>query len=366
MSSSGILTIDLGAIQANWLFVKSRASSAIETGAVIKANAYGLGALQVGTALYEAGCRTFFFATHEEACLLKGSLPKDANLIVLGGVRPGYEDSFIAHQLIPVLYSRESVQRWISYCEQREFAASCVIKVDTGMTRLGLSFDDLLYLSESCFRKPTFNPVLLMSHLACADDPSHPQNQAQLDNFLIAVDFFKQYFPQVRCSLANSSGIFLGSPWHFDLLRPGSALYGINPVPHLPNPLKSVIHLSLPILQVKNLLKDALVGYGSTHKAPGGSRLAVVAGGYADGVNRTLGTKPLAKLDGTYIEAIGKISMDTTIFDLGHLQEDDLTGRFIDVIDNEITLDFLMRRNSSLGYEVLTSLGTRYKRVYRK
>ena len=368
MSSSGILTIDLGAIQANWLFVKSQAAPAVEVGAVIKANAYGLGASQVALALYEAGCRTFFFATREEACLSNDLLPKDVSLIVLGGVRPGDEVAFVDNQLIPVLYSRESAQRWIDYCEQRAIAAPCVIKIDTGMTRLGLSFDDLLFLTESCFRSPSFNPVLFMSHLACADEHSHPHNQMQLDNFLNVINFFKQYFPQVRCSLANSSGVFLGAPWHFDVLRPGAALYGINPTPHLSNPMKPVVRLSLPILQVKNLLKDVFVGYGASYKATKGSRLAVVAGGYADGVNRTLGAKPLAKLNGLQIEAVGKVSMDTTIFDLGQnqLPENELVGQLIDVIDDEITLDFLMRRNSSLGYEVLTSLGSRYKRVYRK
>jgi alanine racemase len=368
MNSSGILTIDLAAIQSNWQIVRSQAESDVEVGAVIKANAYGLGAIQVASALHSIGCRTFFFATKEEALEISALFPAgQLGLVVLGGVREGDEALFIEHHLIPVLYSKESVERWISYCAQQRVLAPCILKVDTGMTRLGLSFADLMLLSTGAFSHPYFNPVILMSHMACADEYLHPQNQSQLNDFLKAIEFFKDYFPHVRCSFANSSGVFLGPRWHFDLLRPGAALYGVNPTPHLPNPMKSVVKLSLPILQVKDLSEDVFVGYGASYKAKQGSRLAVVAGGYADGINRTLGVNPVAKLLGEPIEAIGRISMDTTIFDIGKnkLPENEVVGKLIDVIDDEFTLDFLMRRNSSLGYEILTSLGARYKRVYR-
>jgi alanine racemase len=194
----------------------------------------------------------------------------------------------------------------------------------------------------------------------------HPQNRQQLQSFENVVDIFKDHFPQIRCSLANSSGVFLGKEWHFDLLRPGAALYGVNPTPHLSNPLKPVVHLSLPILQVKTLSEDVFVGYGASYRSTKGSRLAIVAGGYADGVHRTLGFKPLAKFADTKIEAVGRVSMDTTIFDISNisLPEASLVGQFINVIDDELSLDFLTHRNSSLGYEVLTSLGSRYKRIY--
>jgi alanine racemase len=366
MNSSGILTIDLGAIQSNWQFVNSQSLDATETGAVVKANAYGLGALKVVASLYDAGCRTFFFATKEEAIAVKALFPADLTMIILGGVRPGDEPAFIESQLIPVLYSFEAIERWVAGCNQQSVAAPCVVKVDTGMTRFGLGFDELKQLAQSAFHQPRFNPVLLMSHLACADEHMHPQNRQQLQNFKNVVDIFKHHVPQIRCSLANSSGVFLGKEWHFDLLRPGAALYGVNPTPHLPNPLKPVVHLSLPILQVKTLSEDVFVGYGASYKAKKGSRLAVVAGGYADGVHRTLGLKPLAKFADRKIEAVGRVSMDTTIFDISNinLPEASLVGQFINVIDDELSLDFLTRRNSSLGYEVLTSLGSRFKRIY--
>lgn len=367
MNSTGILTIDLGAIQRNWQLLKLQAQPSVETGAVVKANAYGLGSLRITQALYDVGCRTFFFATKEEALEIKALLPIEANLVVLGGVRHGDEALFISQNIVPVLYSNESVERWLYHCGQQKISVPCFLKVDTGMTRLGLSMDGLTELSVKSFSNPYFNPVVLMSHLACADDYLHPQNQIQLDNFLRAVDFFRNYFPHIRCSLANSSGVFLGSSWHFDLLRPGAALYGINPTPHSSNPMTSVVNLSLPILQVKDLISDVFVGYGASYQVTKGGRLAVVAGGYADGIHRTLGLKPLARLSGNVIEAVGKISMDTTIFDISEskLSEEEILSQLIDVIDNELTLDFLMQRNSSLGYEVLTSLGARYKRVYR-
>lgn len=366
MNSSGILTIDLGAIQSNWQFINSQSLATTETGAVVKANAYGLGALKVVTSLYDAGCRTFFFATKEEAMAVKVLFPADLTLVILGGVRPGDEAVFIELQLIPVLYSVEAIERWIVGCNQQGVAAPCVVKVDTGMTRFGLGFDELKELAQSVFHQPRFNPVLLMSHLACADEHMHPQNRQQLQSFENIVDIFKHHFPQIRCSLANSSGVFLGEEWHFDLLRPGAALYGINPAPHLPNRLKPVVHLSLPILQVKTLSDDVFVGYGASYKAKKGSRLAIVAGGYADGIHRTLGLKPLAKFADTRIEAVGRISMDTTIFDISNinLPESSFVGQFVNVIDDEFTLDFLTHRNSGLGYDVLTSLGARYKRVY--
>jgi alanine racemase len=366
MNSSGILTIDLGAIQSNWQFVNSQSLGTTEAGAVVKADAYGLGALKVVASLYDAGCRTFFFATKEEAVAVKALFPAEITMVILGGVRPGDEAIFIEFRLVPVLYSFEAIERWVIGCNQQGVAAPCAVKVDTGMTRLGLGFDELKRLTQSIFHQPRFNPVLLISHLACADEYMHPQNRQQLQSFENVVDIFKDHFPQIRCSLANSSGVFLGKEWHFDLLRPGAALYGVNPTPHLSNPLKPVVHLSLPILQVKTLSEDVFVGYGASYRSTKGSRLAIVAGGYADGVHRTLGFKPLAKFADTKIEAVGRVSMDTTIFDISNisLPETSLVGQFINVIDDELSLDFLTHRNSSLGYEVLTSLGSRYKRIY--
>lgn len=366
MNSSGILTINLAAIQDNWQVIRSQAALTTESGAVIKANAYGLGALRVAAALYDVGCRTFFLATLEEALAVKSLCLSDSNLVVLGGARPGNENDFIERQLIPVLYSKDAVERWMESCNRRSIAAPCILKVDTGMTRLGLDDDDLLFLEQNFFRQPFFKPVIVMSHLACADEYSHSQNEQQLQNFKNVVERVQYFFPQMRFSLANSSGVFLGASWHFDLLRPGSALYGINPTPHLANPMKPVVKLTLPILQVKDLAADAQVGYGASHSAIKGARLAVVAGGYADGVHRSLGMKPLAKLMGIQIEAVGRVSMDTTIFDISAIEDpaSTLTGKLITVMDDEFTLDFLTRRNSSLGYEVLTSLGMRYQRVY--
>ena len=364
MNSAGVLTIDLGALLSNWQFIKRQALPSVETGAVIKANAYGLGAEPVARTLFNAGCRTFFFATAEEAMAVQGVFTQPVRLIVLGGVRPGDEPLFISGHLIPVLFSTDAVERWDTACATLGVAAPCVLKVDTGMTRLGISLGEL----QRCFEAVSahFNPLYLMSHLSCADEFDHPANHQQLFNFQQAAVIAKHYYPDLQLSLANSSGVFLGDAWHFDLLRPGAALYGINPHPHLSNPLKPVVSLHLPIIQVRELVADSYVGYGATHLATAGQRLAVVAGGYADGLHRTLGVPAAASFNHQLVETVGRISMDSMIFDISCLAKEQAPrpGDWVEVIGSRLTLDTLMRKNAGLGYEVLTSLGARFQRIY--
>ena len=364
MNSAGVLTIDLGALRDNWQFIRQQAPSSVEAGAVIKANAYGLGAEPVARTLFNAGCRTFFFATAEEALAVQTVFTEPVRLVVLGGVRPGDEQLFIDGQLIPVLFSRESVARWELACGKQGVAAPCVLKVDTGMTRLGMTLDDLNHCCSSASKY--LNPLYLISHLACADEFEHPANQQQLHRFQQAATLAKSYYPDLRLSLANSSGIFLGNAWHFDLLRPGAALYGINPSPHLPNPLRPVVSLRLPIIQVRELFTDAYIGYGATHFASRGQRLAVVAGGYADGLHRTLGVPAAAYFHHHQVETVGRVSMDSMVFDISSLPKESIPqpGDWLEVIGSRLTLDMLMHKNASLGYEVLTSLGTRFRRIY--
>jgi alanine racemase len=206
---------------------------------------------------------------------------------------------------------------------------------------------------------------LLVSHLACADEPQHPLNQIQYKKFLENTQRIKSFFPDIRFSLANSSGIFLGKDWHFDLVRPGAALYGINPIPNLPNPMEAVVKLALPIMQIRTLDEDNLIGYGGSGFLKKGSRIAVVAGGYADGLHRTLGLSPEGILNGTRVAAVGRISMDTTIFDISSVNiATEHLNSHIHVISEEISLEYISKKNKLLGYEILTSLGSRYKRNY--
>lgn len=365
ISSSGILTIDLAAIQRNWCYVASLLKNTdvkpSQCAAVVKANAYGVGASEVASALYSAGCRYFYLATLEEAAQLRSLLPQDATLYVLGGIKEGAEPAFIELNLIPVLYSLVDIQRWLVFCAVSGSAFPCVIKIDTGMTRLGLSADELQQLLASIPSQPWLNPVLLLSHLACADEPDHPQNGVQLARFQAAIQEIKHFFPSIKASLANSSGTFLGVDYHFDMVRIGAALYGINPQPDQLNPLHAVISLKLPVLQVRTTEEAAWVGYGAEKSVQPATRLAVVAGGYADGIHRSLGMNPKGLVEGVLVSAVGRVSMDSMVFDISAV-----TSRpdYIDVINAELTLDVLMKDNKTLGYEVLTSLGRRYHRQY--
>lgn len=360
-----MLTIDLAAIQSNWLKLQTIGAGANVAG-VIKANAYGLGADAVGNALYVVGCREFFFASLDEALAARAFLPETAIIYLLGGIHAGDEPLLIESNIRPILCSFSAIERWANANSALPLVAPSAIKINTGMTRFGLDLSEFESLANNASLLRTVNVVLLMSHLACADDRDHPLNLLQRNIFSNCVQLIKPLLPALRFSLANSSGIFLGGEWHFDLLRPGAALYGINPVPNNSNPMLPVLRLSLPIMQVRTLDASASVGYGSSVTLPEGARIAVVAGGYADGLHRTLGLQPEGYLNGQLVKAIGRMSMDTTMFDISSLSlpDDQLLGLEIEVINSSLTLEYLQKKNASLGYEILTSLGARYKRNY--
>lgn len=362
MSSTGILSINLSAIQSNWYYIASILAGKAECAAVVKANAYGVGASEIATALYQRGCKNFFVVTLDEALELRSFLPADADLYVLGGLKEDSESLFVEFNLIPVLYSLRAIYRWLDFCDIQKAALPCAIKLDTGMTRLGMSLDDLNAFFQEIVHRPLLNPVLFMSHLACADDRYNPLNKLQLDRFKKAASEVKKHFPNIKLSLANSSGVLLSSEYHFDMVRIGAALYGINPQGDRDNPLQSAIHLKLPVLQVRELTASTNIGYGAVGQAVAGIRLAVVAGGYADGIHRTLGLRPVGQIEGVEVCALGRISMDSCVFDISASSV--AHPDYVDVINNELTLDRLISENKSLGYEVLTSLGQRYTREY--
>lgn len=361
-----MLTIDLAAIQSNWLKLQT-IGAGVGVAGVIKANAYGLGADKVGNALYAVGCREFFCASIGEALAARSFLPTDAIIYVLGGIRSGDERLLIESNLIPVLCSLPALDGWAKANTALGSNASSAIKINTGMTRFGLDVHEFESLCDDKKLLYASNPVLLMSHLACADEYDHPLNLLQQHSFSNCAKLIQPLLPTLRFSLANSSGIFLGAQWHFDLLRPGAALYGINPVPNNSNPILPVLRLSLPIVQVRKLDASAAIGYGSSATLPDGARIAVVAGGYADGLHRTLGLQPEGYLNGKLVRAIGRMSMDSTMFDISSLDlpSEQLLGLEIDVINPLLSLEYLSKKNASLGYEILTSLGAgRYLREY--
>ena len=362
ISPTGILTIDLAAIQSNWKFVAQTLKPGATCAAVVKANAYSVGAVEVAGALYAAGCRHFYVVTLDEALELQAAIPNDSFIYVLGGVRCGSEEVFRRLQLIPVLYSLPAIEHWIDYCAAVREALPCAVKLDTGMTRLGLSEAEFKCFLATASEAQWLKPVLIMSHLACADELENPLNEQQMSGFKVALEATRKLFPDIKASLANSSGSFLKSDFHFDMVRIGAALYGISPHFDRPNPLRQVISLKLPIQQIRSVEQDVQVGYGATAKVGPGTRLAIVAGGSADGVQRTLGFKPVGFIDGVEVTAVGRISMDSCVFDI--TASTACNPSYIEVINEILTLDVLMQRNRGLGYEALTSLGKRYRRCY--
>lgn len=363
MKSCGKVSIKLSSVAANWCYLKALCDSSCEVGAVVKTNAYGLGAEVIAKTLYQSGCKTFFFITPEEAKVIECILPADCRYVILGGFRVENESLFLNNNFIPVIHSFESLNRWRSFSRQLA-NKRCILKVDTGMSRLGLCEHEVDVLCAMDLQD--VEPIYVMSHLACADEYQHVSNSLQLASFNRSFQKIKIKFPSIQGSLSNSSGMFLGQDWHYQLCRPGAALYGINPTPHHTNPLKNTVSLELPILQMKCLEKMSPVGYGGQDIAPAGTCLAVVAGGYADGINRILGEQPEGIINGHKVRTLGRMSMDSIIFDLTSIpvNERPEVGDYVSVINDTFTLDYLMNKTKSLGYEILTAIGPRIERCY--
>ena len=356
--AGAILTINLNAVAQNWRALGARGHQA-DCAAVIKADGYGLGAPQVGARLYAEGCRSFFVAHPNEGIALRSHVG-DAAVYVLNGLMPGTEADYAAHRLAPVLNDPGQVAAWAAWCAANG-PHPAAIHIDTGMTRLGLSMKDALALADDTRAIAAAGDILVMSHLACADEASHPLNREQLDRFAAIANRFRQW-PQ---SLSNSSGIFLGEAYHFDLLRPGVALFGGNPAPGQTNPMKPVVTLSARILQVREIDSPLTVGYGATHRTAPPAKIATIAVGYADGILRSLSNRGALTLAGQKVPLVGRVSMDLITVDVSVVPEAILSAAtHIDLLDAAHTIDDLAADAGTIGYEVLTSLGHRYHRDY--
>ena len=326
--AGALLTIDLDAICSNWLVLKARLSST-DCAAVVKADAYGLGALRVAPALYRVGCRHFFVAHLGEGIELRPVLPADAAIYVMHGLPPGAEAECAAHGLVPVLNSRQQIDAWGALAAGRGQKLPAMVQVDSGMARLGLSARELRQLSHSPSAFDGIAVAFVMSHLACADEPEHPANAAQLASFVAS----REMLPKAPATFANSSGIFLGPEFHFDLARPGAALYGVAPVPGQANPMQAVVRLQGKVMQTRRVEAGAAVGYGMSWVAPRDSRIATVSVGYADGYLRSLGGRGSAWLGEVALPLVGRVSMDTITIDVSALPDDaTLPGTLIDLL----------------------------------
>ena len=359
----GILTIDLAALVANWRELKRRAAPAA-CAAVVKADGYGCGLEPVATALAKAGCTAFFVANLPEARRVRDIAP-DAAIYVLT-MLPGTLASFAQSNLRPVIGSVEELAEWEAFRAGSDWHGTAALHVDTGINRLGLSPEDVAQLDP----KETGRSAgldLVMSHFACSEEPSHPLNARQMAAFR----HVRELFPGVKASLANSSGIFLGPDAHHDLVRPGVALYGANPTPGHLNLMRPVVRLEGRIAQVREVQVGDTVGYGAAWTARRPSRLAIVAIGYADGFLRAASatdTKPGAEaiVAAHPCPLAGRVSMDLLAVDVTDLPEKTpARGDLVALLNEDIGVDDLASHAGTIAYEVLTSLGRRYRRVYK-
>jgi alanine racemase len=360
--TGGILTVNLAAIAANWQDLGRRATPS-ECAAVIKADGYGCGIEPVAHALAGAGCKTFFVADLVEARRVRGSA-SEAAIYVLNGLLPGTAHAFADVRARPVIGSLVELAEWDAFCLANHWRGGAALHVDTGMNRLGISVSEAAALAPR-LRAENHEITLLMSHLACAEQPDHPLNEHQLKLFREV----RLLYRGIPGSLANSSGIFLGSAAHCDMVRPGAALFGVNPTPGYRNPMRSVIDLQARVVQVRNVPKGETVGYNATWTAKHPSRIAVVAVGYADGYPRAASATDAAPgadaiIQGVRCPLAGRVSMDLLAIDVTALPNPLRRGDLVTLMGAEFGVDALAAAAGTIGYEILTSLGRRYQRTY--
>jgi alanine racemase len=362
--AGGVLTINLGAIAANWKKLASM-TVPVECAAVVKADAYGCGLEPVARKLVEAGCRTFFVADLAEGRRLRAVAP-NCDIYLLNGIMPGTAPAVADARLRPVINSATELAEWDSFVAAKSWRGGAALHVDTGMRRLGVSPEEAIAIAPR-LQSEHHGLTLLMSHLACADTPDHPLNDKQIRLFRdIRINY-----RGVASSLANSSGIFIGSTVHCDLVRPGIALYGSNPIPGRNNPMRPVVELKGRIIQVRAIDRGDTVGYGASFSAARPSRLATVAVGYADGYLRAAGAakgKSAANVivSGKVCPIAGRVTMDLIAVDVTDLPEGTVRrGDFATLIGDGIDVDDLGAAMGTVGYEVLTHLGRRYHRIYK-
>ena len=360
--SNSFLEINIDSIIHNYQLINNKVGNT-ECAAVLKADAYGMGASVIAKALDKAGCSTFFVATIDEGIELRACFSKDENQIaVLSGLLEGSEDIFYSNKLTPVLNDTEQIKKWAIYNKQKNISAPSILHIDTGMNRLGLTINELYDIIKNPTELKELHVEWIMSHLACGDQPRDIMNEKQLSVFLNA----KKEFPNVKASLANSAGVFLGQSYHLDMVRPGIALYGSGSGSIPSKPLKQVIKLYSRILQIRTLSTGASVGYGASYRVSEATRVATVGLGYADGYLRSLSNCSWVFFNGLRLPVIGRISMDYITIDITQIASEKIqTGDFIEIIGDKFTLDDLATVANTVPHELLTRLGTRHHRIYR-
>ena len=357
----GRLTVDLGALKRNWQALDKVSRGAL-TGAVVKADAYGTGITQASRAFYEAGARFFFAATPDEGIAVRAALPEDAHIFILDGLFPGSAALYVGERLMPCIASVPMLEEWLNACLQAGQALPAALHFDTGINRLGFRLNEVSIVKR-LVEQVGYAPQMIMSHLACADTPAHEKNRTQLALFTSVM----AQFPGIPASLSNSAGLMTNRDNHFQMVRPGIALYGGRAVADRRNPMAPVVRLEAPVLMSKDVKTGETVGYGALQTMSRDSRIAIVAIGYADGFFRSLsssnnhrGTNVVVR--GQLCPVVGRVSMDMIGVDITDLPEAPAPGEMVEIIGSQVTVDDHADVANTLGYEVLTSLKGRYTR----
>ena len=356
--AGAILDIDLGAVRENFRRLQGRLASG-KCAAVVKADGYGLGAVKIARALMKEGCDTFFVAHVGEALSLRKAIGQGSKIAILNGIPPGAEMACAAAGLVPVCNSVEQLAAWRQVAKASGQVLPVIVQIDSGMSRLGMAPGEVESVAADPCAFGDLDLRLVMSHLACADEPSHPANEAQRRTF----ETLRAMLPTAPASLANSSGVFLGGAYHYDLARPGAALYGVNPTPGKPNPMLPVVRLAAKVIQNRALEAGTGVGYGHAFRAEAPLGVATISLGYADGWPRcaTAG----GWFEGAPLPLVGRVSMDSIILDSSTLPSGRLlAGDLVEMIGRNQTVDDVAGMAGTIGYEILTSLGPRFHRRY--
>jgi alanine racemase len=368
LEAGAILSVDLAALARNWRSLQAVCGEA-ECGAVVKADAYGLGLEAVASALHKAGCKTFFVAHVFEGRKLRAIDP-EAAIYVLNGLVPGTAPAYAELNLRPVLNSIPEIEEWVQFCAlfgNRGLAngepMAAALQFDTGLNRLGLKHSDLAAARDL---SKNLNLTLVLSHLAWSGPGSNARNEGQAVQF----DEMRAFWPDVPASLANSTGIFLDKTQLYQFVRPGYALYGGNPTPGRANPMQAVVRLEARILQLHNVEPGETIGYNGRYTARARQRLAIINIGYADGLPFSAkGTdeRPGAEVivNGQRCPVLGRVSMDLSVIDISHVA-DAARGTMVELIGSTISIDELAARSETIGYEILTQLGQRFYRRYTR
>lgn len=359
----GRLTVDLGAMRRNWQALDKVSRGAL-TGAVIKADAYGTGIPQATRAFYEAGARFFFVATPDEGIAARAALPDDTHIFVLDGLFPGAAPLYVGERLMPCLCSMPMLEEWLSACLAQNQALPAALHFDTGINRLGFRLNEAATVKRM-IEQVGYQPQMIMSHLACADVPGHEKNRTQFALFSAVM----AQFPGVPASLANSAGLMTNRDNHFQMVRPGIALYGGRAVAGRRNPMSPVVTLEAPILQIKEVKTGETVGYGAQQTMSRDSRIAIVAIGYADGFFRSLSSANNHRgsqvvIRGQHCPVVGKVSMDMIGVDVTDLPALPERNEMAEILGKTLTVDDHADVGGTIGYEILTALKGRYSRQY--